>query len=341
MRAMVLCAGLGTRLRPLTERWPKPAIPFLGRPLLRFALAGLRAAGVTHVGINTHHLPQVMETVARAECEALGLDFTAVHEPEIQGTGGGIRGLRTFLEQGDALVVNGDVLFACDYGRVLAAHRASGAAATMVLLPMPENEKYNAVECDALMRVRRIAGVGAARAGLSSWHFSGVHVLSPRAWSGFGHGPEDINRDVYPRFWAQGLEVHGFPTQGAWSDLGTPSRYLAAHQAVLEGQVPLAPFPGASPFDDAPALAQGFRAHAHPLAKVLGKVTGPAWVGPGATLEAGATLGASVSVGPGARVRSGAALNRCAVLEGADVGPGLYEDAILAPGGVVVPSQPA
>lgn len=334
MRAMVLCAGLGTRLRPLTERWPKPAVPLLGRPLLRYALAGLRAAGVREVGINTHHLSEVMGSTARDECARLGLGFTAVHEAVIQGTGGGIRGLRAFLEGGDALVVNGDVLFACDYAAVLASHRASKAAATMVLLPMPEGERYNAVELDGAKRVRRIAGIGAAAQGLTRWHFSGVHVLSPRAWAAFGDGPEDVNRDVYPRLWAQGGEVHGAVVSGAWSDLGTPQRYLAAHQQLLFGQVPLSAFPGASPFDDAPARPGLVRVHVHPTARLDGKVTGPAWVGPGAVVEAGASLGAGVSVGASSTVRAGAQLNRCAVLDGAEVGPGLYEDRILAPGGV-------
>src|SRR3954469_7317208 len=98
---MILCAGLGTRLRPLTERWPKPAIPLLGAPLFRYTLAVLKRAGVTAVGINTHHLPGVMRQVAQAECDRAGVGLTVVHEPEIQGTGGGIRGLRAFLADSD------------------------------------------------------------------------------------------------------------------------------------------------------------------------------------------------------------------------------------------------
>ena len=89
MKAMILCAGLGTRLRPLTTRWPKPAIPLLGGPLFRYSLATLQRAGITKVGLNTHHLPEVMEATARAELP----DLAVSHETgEIQGTGGGIRG---------------------------------------------------------------------------------------------------------------------------------------------------------------------------------------------------------------------------------------------------------
>ena len=128
MKAMVLCAGLGTRLRPLTNRWPKPAMPLLAGPLFRYSLATLTRAGVTSVGINTHHLPEVMEATARREIDPL----VVAHEArEIQGTGGGIRGLKDFLRDGDFVVLNGDVLFSVDLKPVIEAHQASGAAATI------------------------------------------------------------------------------------------------------------------------------------------------------------------------------------------------------------------
>ena len=210
MKAMVLCAGLGTRLRPFTERWPKPALPLLGQPLLRYHLAVLRAAGVTAVGINTHHLPDVMAATARAECERVGVALHVVHEPVIQGTGGGIRGLRDFLADEDFLVFNGDILFPVDLRPVVEAHRASGAAATMVLLPMPENEKYASVDVDARGQVRRIAGYGPGGEALTPLHFTGVHVMSPRVFDFMSpEGPEDINRDVYVRMMEAGLPVRG------------------------------------------------------------------------------------------------------------------------------------
>src|SRR5262249_2716593 len=93
-RAFVLAAGLGTRLRPLTDTWPKPAVPFLGAPLLRRTFAVLARAGVERVAVNTHHLPDVMERVAREEGARRGLSVSTVHEPVIQGTGGGLRGLQ-------------------------------------------------------------------------------------------------------------------------------------------------------------------------------------------------------------------------------------------------------
>ncbi len=342
MKAMILCAGLGTRLRPVTSLWPKPAIPLLGQPLFRYALATLHKAGILEIGINTHHLPKLMREVATAECARLGMALHVVDEAgQIQGTGGGIRGLASFLGDSDFVVMNGDVLFALDLRPVIEAHRASKAAATMVLLPMPANEKYNAVELEPQThRVRRIAGLGPGGEALVPWHFSGVHVMTPAVFDFMAPtGAEDINRDVYARMMHAGLTVQGHPLQGEvyWSDLGTPSRYAAAHQALLFGQVPMAPFGAASPFSEVTKAGANFFAHSSAVLRDV-RVAGPAWFGAECELGAGVRIGAAVSVGSRAKIGAGGMLNRVAVLDGAEVSSGaLIEDALIMPGGIVVP----
>lgn len=319
MRAMILCAGLGTRLRPLTQRWPKPAIPLLGQPLLRYNLAVLYAAGVRAVGINTHHLPEVMRACAEAECARLGMQLTVVHESVIQGTGGGIRGLRRFLEDDHFIVFNGDILFALELGPIVKAHQDSGAASTMVLLPMPENETYAAVEMDAQQRVRRIAKYGPGGDRLTPWHFSGVHVMSPAVFDFMSpDGEEDINRQVYVRMMEEGLTIRGAVANGYWSDLGTPSRYLAAQTDLLFGQVPLRAFPGASPFDR--AQREGPLSWRAPGAKLNGAgIVGPAFIDEEAELSPSVRIASGAYVGVNARVADQARLGRCSVFEGTHV----------------------
>jgi len=121
LRAFVLAAGLGTRLRPLTERWPKPAVPFLGAPLLRRTFTVLRRAGVDRVAVNTHHLPEAMQRVAREEAARFGLAVTVVHEPVIQGTAGGLRGMQAALPSIDRFVSGHDVASLEALGQVLRA----------------------------------------------------------------------------------------------------------------------------------------------------------------------------------------------------------------------------
>lgn len=336
MKGMVLCAGLGTRLRPLTQRWPKPAMPLLGGSLVGYAFATLRSAGVTSFGINTHYLPEVMEATARASEPQLELSHEA---PEVQGTGGGIRGLKHFLRDGDFIVTAGDILFAVDLKPVIEAHRASGAASTMVLLPMPEGKKYNAVELDAERRVRRIAGKGPGGDKLSGWHFTGVHVMTPAVFDFMSPtGAEDINHDVYVRMIEKGLTVRGHllePKSVYWSDLGTPQSYAATHQHLLFGQVPTASFGERGPFSGHPRLEGDIASWKHPTARLHDdvKFAGPCFFGEGCEVGAGARLGAAVSVGKHAKVGQGARLNRVAVLEGAVVPDGAQlADVIVGPG---------
>lgn len=330
MKAMVLCAGLGTRLRPLTERWPKPALPLLGQPLLRYHLAVLKAAGVTAVGINTHHLPDTMEAVAREECARAGLPLHVVREPVIQGTGGGIRGLRDFLSDGDFLVFNGDILYPVDLRPVVAMHQASGALATLVLQPMPEGETYAAVELDRAGQVQRIAGHGPGGEGLTPWHFTGVHVMSPRVFDFMSaEGPEDINREVYVRAMSAGQVVRGVRVDGYWSDLGTPSRYLATVRDVLAGQVRLEWLGAASPL--AGTVRGPGVSWAHPEVDVRGaRVEGPAFLERGVSLAEGVVVGAGVSLGAEVKVGAGARLQRAAVFERTEVAPGETLEEVLA-----------
>lgn len=317
MRAMVLCAGLGTRLRPITDRWPKPGVPFFDGPLLRLGLETLERAGVTELGINTHHLAVEMERIAAAECDRLGWPLTVSHEAEIQGTGGGIRGLRNFLSSGDSLVLNGDVLFTFDAKAAVEAHRARKADATMVLLPMPKEEAYNAVELDAQGSVRRIAGKGPGGGGLTPWHFSGAHVLSPRVFDFIAaRGPEGI-LDAYLRMIDAGLSVIGHRVLDPgvyWSDLGTPERYLKSVQDVLFGQAP------GTPWKATIAMPAHVRA------------AGPVWLAPDCVLGEGVRLGAAVAIGAKAKIGAGAQLNRSVVLDGAEVPAGvLIEDRLIGP----------
>jgi mannose-1-phosphate guanylyltransferase len=302
VRAFVLAAGLGTRLRPLTETWPKPAVPFLGAPLLRRTFAVLARGGVGRVALNTHHLPEVMERVAREEGDRRALAVTTVHEQVIQGTGGGLRGLQRALPGDDVVIAwNGDILFAPDLGSLLADHRASGAAATMVLLPMPEGRGYGVVEIDAGGRVRRIGRPGPSPLpGCTAWHFSGVHLLSPRVFDLMtADRPEDINHDVYPRLFAEG-GVRGVVVDAPWSDLGSAATYLEAQAELLLGRMP-------DPLG--------------PESPLAGAGGGPL-VEPGARLQPGADLSPDVFVASGVEVPPTSRVRRTALLPGAVVRPG-------------------
>ncbi|HEY6101555.1 MAG TPA: sugar phosphate nucleotidyltransferase, partial [Anaeromyxobacter sp.] len=304
LAGMVLCAGLGTRLRPLTEVVPKPAVPVCGVPLVRWNLALLAGAGASRAVVNVHHLPRAMAAAAVEAAAAAGLPLAVSKEPVIAGTGGALREARALLAgAGEIVLVNGDVLFDVDLAAALAAHRRSGALATMVLLPMPPGARYATVDVDGGGRVRRIAGrFGPGGDGLVPWHFSGVHVLDAAILDHVPHEPFecDVNRHVYPPLMERGL-VRGLVASGYWNDLGTPRRYLAANLDVLAGRVPRDRFPGVE----------------------------PARAGPGTVVEPGAAVAADAVLGAGCLVPAGASVRRAVLWDGTALSPGeVVEDAI-------------
>lgn len=318
---MILCAGLGTRLRPLTEAVPKPAVPVCGVPLVRWNLGLLARAGVRRAVVNTHHAAGAMAEAARRAAAELGLALAVSHEPAIAGTGGALRQARPHLEGAGAIVVvNGDVLFDVDLAEALRVHRWSGARATMVLAPMPPGARYAAVEVDGAGLVRRIAGrFGPGGEGLRPFHFTGVHVLSPGVLEAVPAVPFelDVNRQVYPRVMEEPGGVRGFLQEGWWSDLGTPARYLEASLDVVAGRVPLARF-GLDPLRGF-SRREGAALH------------------PSAELAAGARV-VRAFVGAGARIGAGAVVEDAVVWDGTEVGPGERVARAIAAGPLRVPA---
>jgi len=240
MKAMVLAAGLGTRLRPLTETIPKPLLPVAGRPILEWNLLLLKRHGITEVIINLHHLG---EQIVRAlgDGARLGLRLAYSHEPTLQGTGGGIKQAAPLLKDGPFLVLNGDTLSACDLTGLITAHRASRALATLAVREDPEATTWGPVALDAYGRILQINGdppLAELRAALPACMFAGIHVLEQTVLDAIPPGPGSII-DVYRSLLRQGRPLHGHRMGGYWSDIGDPGRYAQAQRDVAEGRLRL------------------------------------------------------------------------------------------------------
>ena len=336
---MVLAAGLGTRLRPLTELVPKPAAPVAGLPLVQYALARLREAGARRAVVNAHHLAGGMGVVARRAAAAVGVSLGVSDEPVIAGTGGALREARRLLEGAELIVLwNGDVLFDVDLAGVVATHRASGALSTMVLAPMPPGAAYATVDVDPEMAVRRIAGHGPGGEGLVPLHFTGVHVLSAALLDRVPAEPFacDVNRHVYPPLLGEG-RIRAVVAAGYWNDLGTPARYLQANQDVLSGAARVA-LPGADPFAGLRELGPGIHAGPGDAIDPTASVAGPVLLGEGVVVEPEARIGPGVVLGRGCRVGRGASIERMVAWEGTAIAPGEILSGAVAAGDLRVPA---
>ena len=240
MKAMVLAAGLGTRLRPLTETLPKPLLPVAGRQILEWNLLLLKRHGITEVIINLHHLgDQIVR--ALGDGARFGLRLAYSHEPTLQGTSGGIKQAAPFLKDGPFLVINGDTLSECDLTALIAAHRASAALATLAVRDDLEASTWGPVTLDAHGRILQINGnppLAEPRAALPACMFAGIHVMEQAVLNAIPSGPGSII-DVYGSLLRQGRPLHGYRMSGYWSDIGSPERYAQAQRDVAEGRLRL------------------------------------------------------------------------------------------------------
>jgi NDP-sugar pyrophosphorylase family protein len=248
--ALVLTAGLGTRLRPLTLVRAKPAVPIAGEPLVRHIIRWLRRAGISDLVLNLHHLP---ETIASVVGDGSDLDVHVRYsweQPAVLGSAGGPRrALPLVTQRGDGtfLIVNGDTLTDVDLPALIAAHQASDALVTMALVPNDQPQKYGGAVLDAESRVTGFVRAGtsaasprAARFGApGSYHFIGVQVAEPAAFEAVpDHTAINSVGDVYDRLVARRPgAIRGFVTHAAFWDVGTIADYWTTSSA-LGGSTP-------------------------------------------------------------------------------------------------------
>jgi len=237
--ALVLTAGLATRLRPLSLVRAKAALPVAGEPLVRRILRWLAAGGVTDAVLNLHHLPHTL-TGAVGDGGDLGVRVRYSWEVPILGSAGGPRHALPLLGTERFLIVNGDVLTDADLGAAVAAHEASGASVTLVLVPNTAPDRYGGVRLDAEGAVTGFTPRGSAE---RSYHFIGVQVAEAAAFASLADGtPAESTRELYPRLMAERRgAVRGFVCDCAWHDIGTPADFLATTTALAAaGAGPLA-----------------------------------------------------------------------------------------------------
>ena len=224
MRAIVLSAGYGTRLWPLTEDRTKPAIPILGKPLVGYVAEYLASYGIDEIVVNLHHRP---ESVRRAlgDGSAFGVKLHYVEEPVILGTSGALDNTREFFERETFVVVNGKIITDIDLRAALETHRSSNALATLVLLPNTRRERFSVVETEG-GRVKKFAGMPVAN-DASPLMFTGIHIMEPRI---LDYVPRGVFSDsvihVYPQAIANGEIVAAHVASGKWRELSTLKRYL-------------------------------------------------------------------------------------------------------------------
>lgn len=236
VKALVLAAGEGTRLRPLTLEQPKPMLPVRGKPLLGITLERLRAAGVWEVAINLHYRPQsILDYVA--DGSAFGLDVTYLYEPELLGSAGAVREMRTWIGDSPLLLVYGDVLTNLSFRHLLRHHALSRVALPDMFGTLSVQQVDNPTECGIVAlngagRITRYVEKPPADQVFSQLAHAGVSVLEPHALQEIAPHAHDFGRDVFPTWIEAGMSLHGWriPATTYLLDIGTPDRYERAQR---------------------------------------------------------------------------------------------------------------
>lgn len=249
---MILAAGFGTRLFPLTIDRTKPAIPFLGKPLVGYVAEYVSKFGFKEVVVNLHHQPEsVIAALGDGSRFGVKINYT-YEEPKILGTAGALDNARELLEDDTFLIINGKIITDINIAEAVKVHKTSGALATMVLMENKNFEKFTIVETEGNL----VMGFGDfpqrsnQQSAVSSQHkiqnpksktqnplmFTGIHILEPRV---FDYIPRDVYSDIVPTFYrpaiAKGEKIIAHITDGNWFELSTIPRYLDISLAMMNG----------------------------------------------------------------------------------------------------------
>ncbi len=235
MRAMILSAGYGTRLWPLTEDRTKPAIPILGKPLVGYVAEYLARYGCNDIIVNLHHRPESVRT-ALGDGASFGVKLRYIEEPVILGTSGALDNARAFFEGETFVAINGKIITDVDLNAALETHRRTEAIATLVLLPNPECQRFTVVET-AGGCLKSFGSMPTAEdfAGREPpLMFTGIQILEPQIFEYIPRGVfSHSTTDVYPKAMAAGERIAIYVGEGKWYELSTLHRYLDICLAML------------------------------------------------------------------------------------------------------------
>lgn len=305
-KGMMLAAGRGTRLGPLTDNLPKPLLPVANQSVLAQGIRCLQRLGISDIGVNISYLAERITEVF-GDGRACGVNLHWRREPEPIGTAGGMKGLQHLLSDDTIIVISGDAVIDIDLEPLLASHRARGAFASLATTAVTDPAHYGVVVTDADGRVMRFQEKPAPGSEISRQANTGIYVFEPEI---FDLIPEkefcDFALNVFPEILKRGLPFFARPVEGYWTDIGNPGDYLQANMDYLAGRIRI----------------EGQGLH------VNGSLVAADAVVAGADLK-------SCVIGAGAILPPGSSLSNCVVWPGAIVRePISLNSAIITPAGV-------
>ncbi len=330
MKAMILAAGKGTRVRPITYTIPKPMIPILQKPVMEFLLELLRSHGFDQIMVNVSHLAYEIENYFR-DGQRFGVQIAYSFEGRIVdgelvgealGSAGGMRRIQDFSPFFDDtfVVLCGDALIDLDLTAAVKWHKEKGAIATVVMKSVPRNEvsSYGVVVTDDNARIQAFQEKPAVEAALSTDINTGIYIFEPEVLDYIPSGQVyDIGGDLFPYLVEIGAPFYGISMDFQWVDIGKVPDYWRAIRGVLMGEIRNVAIPGQQV---APGVYTGLNVAAN-WDKI--DIQGPVYIGGMTRIEDGAKIIGPTMIGPNCYVCNGAVVDNSVIFEYSRLGPGV------------------
>jgi mannose-1-phosphate guanylyltransferase len=330
MKAMILAAGKGTRVRPITHTIPKPMIPILQKPVMEFLLELLREHGFTEVMVNVSHLAEEIENYFR-DGQRFGVEIAYSFEGRIEdgeligdalGSAGGLKKIQNFQRFFDDtfVVLCGDALIDLDLSEAVRRHREKGALASLITKRVPREQvsSYGVVVTDDDGRVRSFQEKPDVADAASDMINTGIYIFEPEVLDYVPSGvPFDIGSDLFPKLVESGAPFYALPMEFEWVDIGKVPDYWQAIRSVLQGHVRQVQIPGKQV---QPGIYTGLNVAAN-WDKI--NVQGPVYVGGMTRIEDGATIIGPAMIGPSCYICENATIDNSIIFDYSRIGPGV------------------
>ena len=331
MKAMILAAGKGTRVRPITHTIPKPMIPILQKPVMEFLLELLREHGFTEIMVNVSHLAEEIENYFR-DGQRFGVEIAYSFEGRIEdgeligdamGSAGGLKKIQNFQRFFDDtfVVLCGDALVDLDLTEAVKRHKAKGALASLITKRVPRDQvsSYGVVVTDEDGRVRSFQEKPEVDDAASDMINTGIYIFEPEVLDFVPSDQAfDIGSDLFPKLVAAGAPFYALPMEFEWVDIGKVPDYWQAIRSVLQGQVRQVKIPGKQV---RPGIYAGLNVAAN-WDQI--NVTGPIYVGGMTKIEDGATIIGPAMIGPNCHICEDATIVNSIIFDYSRIGAGVH-----------------
>ncbi|MCE5329227.1 NDP-sugar synthase [bacterium] len=323
MKAVILAGGFGTRIRPLTYLNPKPMLPLVNKPFMHNFISWIKSHGIKDIILSTGYLPEVFENYF-GDGKSLGVKLAFVTEEMPLGTCGAVKNVEDHLDNESFMVFNGDVLADINLSEMIKYHKDKKSDITIALTPVEDPTSYGLVPLDKDGRVEKFLEKPSWDEITTNLINAGTYIIERKLLDLVPPGENySFERGLFPNALEIGYRIYGYVSNAYWLDLGTPAKYLQAHQDILNGKIKF-DFPGEELLENI-YLGKFSKFNKESLR------SGPIVIGENCVVEDGAVINPLTVIGNNCHICKGSHISGSIIFDRCTIGSGcIIKDSILS-----------